>query len=192
MVAILKDLILKLCFLCTPMSLESVEDFNERMKEMEPEEVEKQMKKMTETVMGVLKDKEAIPSTLPRSLFDAWNTSYIRHLSPLIGLFGCQSHRQEWGAYNEAYEKYSEEVKQSLSEKVASVLEDATDNEDLKMINDHLIIKWDWLNNGILDGKTWGSSTRIPLLTQTVIKNLDAMIDDIAPSFEEVRKFKPV
>jgi len=39
MVAILKDLILKLRFLCTPMSLESVEDFNERMKGMEEEEI---------------------------------------------------------------------------------------------------------------------------------------------------------
>ena len=109
-----------------------------------------------------------------------------------MGLFGCQKHRQEWEADEQAYRKYSEEVKQSLSEKVASVVEDATDAGDLKMINEHLIIKWDWLNNGILDGKTWGSSTRIPLLTQTVIKNLDAMIDEIASSFEEVCKFKPV
>lgn len=70
----------------------------------------------------------------------------------MIGLFGCQKHRQEWEADEQAYRKYSEEVKQSLSEKVASVVEDATDAEDLKMINEHLIIKWDWLNKGIFDG----------------------------------------
>ena len=98
----------------------------------------------------------------------------------------------EWKAYDNAYSKYSEEVEQLLSAKVASVVEDAADNEDLKKINEHLIIKWAWLSKGIFDGQKWSTSTWIPLLTQMVIKNLDCMVDEIGSSFEEVCTFKHV
>jgi|SRR5882762_388063 len=192
MVAIITDLIYKLRFLCTPMSLESVEAFEERTAKLQGDEADEEMGDLVRAVMDVLKEKEAIPSALPPSLLEELNSSYIRHLSPLIGLFGCQKNRMEWKAYDDAYSKYSEEVEELLSAKVASVVEDAADNEDLKKINEHLIIKWAWLNKGIFDGQKWSTSTRIPLLTQTFIKNLDSMVDEIGPSFEEVRIFKHV
>jgi len=192
MVAILKDLIYKLHFLCTPMSLESMVAFVERTKNMAPEEAEEEMTKLTEGVMDVLEGEECIPSALPASLLETLNNSYIRHLSPFIGLFGCQKDRKEWHDYEAAYSKYSEEVVKSFSDKVKSVVEDAVDTQDLKQINEHLIIKWAWLNKGIFDGQKWSTSTRIPLLTQTVIKHLDTTVYDIASSFEEVRKFKHV
>jgi hypothetical protein len=47
------------------------------------------MSDVVRAVMDVLKKKEAIPSALPLSLLEELNSSYIRHLSPLIGLFGC-------------------------------------------------------------------------------------------------------
>jgi hypothetical protein len=192
MVAIMMGLIYKLRFLCTPMSLESVEAFEERTAKLQGDEADEEMRDVVRGVMDVLKETEAIPSALPPLLLEELNNSYIRHLSPLIGLFGCQKDRMEWKAYDDAYSKYSEEVEQLLSAKVASVVEDAADNEDLKKINEHLIIKWAWLNKGIFDGQKWSTSTRIPLLTQTVIKNLDSMVDEIGPSFEEVRTFKHV
>jgi len=174
------------------MSLESVEAFEERTAKLQGDEADEEMRDVVRGVMDVLKEKEAIPSALPPLLLEEVNNSYIQHLSPLIGLFGCQKDRMEWKAYDDAYSKYSEEVEQLLSGKVASVVEDAADNEDLKKINEHLIIKWAWLNKGIFDGQKWSTSTRIPLLTQTVIKNLDSMVDEIGSSFEEVCTFKHV
>jgi len=78
------------------------------------------MSDVVRAVMDVLKKKEAIPSALPLSLLEELNSSYIRHLSALIGLFGCQKDRMEWKAYDDTYSKYSEEVEQLLSAKMAS------------------------------------------------------------------------
>ena len=71
-------------------------------------------------------------------------------------------------------------------EKVASVVKDSADNQDLQQINGHLVIKWNWLKKRIFGGQKWSTSTPTPLLTQTVIKHLDLLVDEVISSFEEV------
>ena len=196
MVAILQDLIFKLRFLCTPMPLESVAGFALRTTGMEEETIEQEMMKITDGITAAMGQRDPIPSALPPSLMDSLNNSYIRHLSPIIGVFGCDQNRREWKEYEAAYTKYSAEVEKGLAEKVASVVEDSTEQSKehpaLKQINDHLVVKWQWLNKGIFDGNKWSTTTHIPLLTQAVIKHLDAMVDPVISAFEEVRKSKLV
>lgn len=169
------------------MALESVAEFGERTKELNEDGVEEEMMKITNAAMQAVAQNEPIPSALPSSLLEVINRSYVKHLSPIFGFFGCDQKRKEWKLYEDAYSKYEAEVEEALAEKVASVVKDSTDTESLKEINDHLVIKWKWINKGLFDGQKWSTSTHIPLLTQTVIKNLDSMADEVIGSFEEVR-----
>ena len=193
MVAIIQNMVFKLRFLCTPMPLESFEAFKERTQEISDDEIEQELQKLANGVIGIMAQKDAIPSALTPSLMEAMNNSYIRHISPLIGFFGCDKKRMEWKTYEEAYMKYSDEVEEALSVKAASVVEEGSnEHSQLKEINDHLVIKWTWLKNGIFDGETWSASTSIPLLTQTVIKHFDLIVEQVISAFEEVSKSKPV
>ena len=98
--------------------------------------------------------RDPIPSAFPQSLIDSLNNSYIQHLSPIISVFGCDQNWQKWKEYEAAYTKYSGEVEKGLAENVASVVEDSTEQSKeppaVKQTNNHLVIKWQWLNKGFL------------------------------------------
>ena len=61
------------------------------------------------------------------------------------------------------------------------------ESSDLKEINDHLVVKWEWMSKkGTFDGNKWSTSTGVPLLSTTFIKNLDFMVQPVCPAFEQV------
>lgn len=197
MTAIINDLLFKLHFLCIPMRLESVAEFDARMDGMADDEAEQQLQKLTDTIMGAMSTKEAIHDALPSDLLDVLNNSYIHHLSPLIDYLGCKEDQPEWVNYQSAFSTYCKEVEEALAEKAASVVTDSTsdmtESSDLKEINDHLVVKWEWMSKkGIFDGNKWSTSTGVPLLSTTFIKNLDFMVQPVCPAFEQVRTSKPV
>ena len=96
MTAIINDLLFKLHFLCIPMHLEPVAEFDTRMDGMANDEAEQQLQKLTDTIMDAMSTKEAIHDALPSDLLDVLNNSYICHLSPLIDYLGCKEDQPEW------------------------------------------------------------------------------------------------
>ena len=188
MAAILEDMMFFLKFLCTPTKLTSLEDFRNETKSKVEEEKEAGVEEIKAHIFAVMDQKEPICSALPPSLLNAINNIYIRHVSKNLGYIGSPDGTQLHQTYQEGFAKYVEEVKVELERKVKSVVKDTTDSMDLGLINDHLVIKWQWIQFGIFDGAKWTLSTGVPLLTQTVINHLDDLIKPIELGFEEVHK----
>ena len=85
------------------MPLESVADFALQTTGMEEKAIEQEMMKITDGITAAMGLRDPIPSALPPSVIDSLNNSYIQHLSPIIGVFGCDQNRQKWKEYEVAY-----------------------------------------------------------------------------------------
>jgi hypothetical protein len=188
MVAILRDMVFALDFLCTPIELESAEEFQKRTAQMSGEEQEEAKEALFQNIITVMSQKEPIRSILPKSLFQTIDTSYIRHISEDIGFFGVPEGTDGYDRYMKGFSAYYEEVKVALLEKASSSRTCGHDSVDIMLANNHLVTKWEWLCKDVLSGFHWSSQTSQPLLTQTFIKNMDGSILEIAPAFEEVRR----
>lgn len=188
MVAILRDMVFALDLLCTPMKLESVEDFGKRTAQMSLRDQEQEKDVLFKNIITVMGQKEPIRSILPQTLLQTIDTSYARHISEDIGFFGVPEGTDEYERYMKGFLAYSNEVKEALLAKAASSRTCGHDSGDITLANDHLVTKWEWLCKDMLSGFHWSSETPQPLLTQTFIKNMDGLIHKIAPAFEEVRR----
>ena len=186
--AILEDMMFFLKFLCTPIKLTLLEDFKNETKSKVEEEKEAMVEDIRGHIFAVMEQKEPICNALPPSLLKAIDNIYIRHVSEHIGFIGSPDGTEQHKMYQEGFAKYVEEVEVELERKAKSVVKDTGDSMDLGLINDHLVIKWQWIQFGLFDGAKWTMSTGVPLATQTVIGHLDGLIGAIELGFEEVRK----
>jgi hypothetical protein len=116
------------------------------------------------------------------------NNIYVRCLSKHIGYVGSPDRTQQHAIYQEGFAKYVQEVEAELGMKAKSVVKDAADSEALALVNDHLVIKWQWIQFGLFDGAKLTTTTGLLLATQGVIQHLDALVTVIAGGFEEVCK----
>jgi hypothetical protein len=190
MVAIFRDMVFALDFLCTPMELESVEEFGKRTAQMSEKDQEEAKEALFNNIITVMGQKEPIRSILPPSLLQTIDTSYTRHISEEIGFFGVPEGTNGYERYMKGFSAYSKEVRDALLAKAASSRTCGHDSVDITLANDYLLPKWEWLCKDVLFGFHWSSPTPQPLLTQTFIKNMDGLICEIAPAFEEVRRRK--
>ena len=184
----MEDMVFFLKFLCTPMKLTSLEDFRNQTKSKNEVEKEEMAEEIRAHILSVMKQTEPIPSALPPSLLTKINNIYIRQVSKLIGYIGSPDGTQQHVMYQEGFAKYVEEVEMELEKKAKSVVKDAADSEALGLVNDHLVIKWQWIQFGLFDGAKWTTSTGVPLATQAVINHLDELVTDIGVGFQEVHK----
>jgi hypothetical protein len=188
MVAILEDMLFFLKFMCTPMQLTSLEDFRNQTKSKEEAEKEQMMEDIRAHIFSVMDQMEPILSALPPSLLWEIDNIYIRRVSKHIGFFGSPEGSKQHGNYQRGFAQYVQEVGVELEKKVKSVVKDAADSGDLRLVNDHLVKKWEWIQFGLFDGAKWLTSTGVLLATQTVIGHIDELITAIERGFEEVRK----
>lgn len=188
MVAILRDLLWVLQFLCTPLELESVSTFEERMvaEGKTEEDKEDEASKVFASIMASMEQKSPIPSFLSKLLLQKIDDSFIRHVSKKFGYFGSEKGTEAYREYEKCIAAYVEEVEKEFGEKMASFLNDAN-TPDIQLINKCLVNKWQWLQKGTFSGFHWATATRPPLLTKSVIHYFDGIIKGIAPGFEEVR-----
>jgi hypothetical protein len=187
MAVALTDMVFHLRFLCTPIDIESVEKFQKRVMGMKDDEVEEAHKKLAMSVLQTMEQKEAIPSVLSKTLLKNVDDSYIHHVSTKFGFFGSQKGSKPYMDYQKGFKEYGRAVEEAFAAKVSSVQSDETESEDLRLINDKLVVKWHWIMDGLFMGHTWGVATQTPLLTETVIKHMDELISPIEDAFEEVR-----
>jgi hypothetical protein len=179
-------------FLSTPMPLEDFQKFEERTNKMSDKEVSAEYDKVYNSIITSMEQNAAIPSSLPKSMFQKLDKAYILHLSDIIDYFGCEDGSQGHTEWQIGFEKYSEDVIKALEEKAASSTHDEKDSPDLTLINNQLVNKWRWLTNGILASHIWTTPTQTPLLTQTVIKHFDHLISAVAHAISTVRELLQV
>ena len=101
-----------------------------------------------------------------------------------MDLFGYKSGKEE--IWEDAFNEYVTDVATALDQKAASLQKDATDSPDLLLVNSQLVNKWYWIVNGVFTGQLWSTPTRIPLLTQSVIKVFDSLMATVASGFSAV------
>lgn len=167
------------------MKLETVEEFEKRTEMMSAEGKEQAAEELVRHVVNVLEQKRPIHSIMSKELMETLNDSYIRHLSEHIGFFGV-SEGAGHEMYMQGHAQYKREVREALVKKASATMARTNDSPDLKLANEHLATKWDWICKGLFGQLNWTCPTPAPLVTQTFIKNLDVMISDIADAFEEV------
>jgi hypothetical protein len=170
------------------MALEDWKTFYARVDGLPEEEGQQELQAVHDMVLSTMKQKGAIPDALPKSLFKKIDAAYLRHLGgKAIDYFGCDQESGLLEKYEDTFKNYFDEVCDALSEKAASFQKDATDSIDLTLINDQLVNKWAWVLKGLFNCEHWSTHTRIPLLTQSVLKDFDYMLDKITTALAAVR-----
>ena len=175
MVAILSDMLLVLKFLSTPMELEDHQDFHARLEDADEALVQKELDIISHKIQMAMDQTVAISSTLPKSLLQSIDIAYIRHLSAQMDLFGYKSGNET--IWEEAYAQYVTDVATAFKEKAELLRKDDTDSPDLLLVNNQLVNKWNWIVEGIFSAEEWSTPTKTPLLTQSVIKDFDRLIN---------------
>jgi hypothetical protein len=184
MVAMVEDMLSTFKFLTTPMDLEDHSNFHARLQDANDDHIAQELDTISKKIQLEMKQKEAIPSALPKSLLKSIDIAYVRNLSAYIDLFGYKSGKET--IWEDAYAKYVTEVAEGFKEKAKSLQKDDTDSPDLLLINNQLVNKWNWIAEGILSGYQWSTPTRTPLLTQSVIKDFDSLVNGGAAGFSTV------
>jgi hypothetical protein len=173
-------------FMCTPMKLTLLKDLRNKTKSKEEAGKEQMIEDIKDPIFSVMDQMEPILSALPSSLLNEINNIYIWCLSKQIGFIGSPDRSKQYANYQEGLAQYVQEVE--LEKKVKSVVKDAAYSGDLGLVNDHLVIKWQWIQFGLFDVAKWLTSTGVPLVMQMIIGHLDKLFTAIEGGFEEVCK----